>query len=72
VPAPDRLDQYYVMRKWLNAYIAPSDQQWFQGRPPAATPEEFKAYGAGIQASMQNSLRHWHLRCSPWTSRARI
>lgn len=45
-----------VMRKRLNAYIAPSDQQWFQGSSPAATPEEFKTYGAGIQTSMQNSL----------------
>ena len=28
IPAPDNFDQYLVMRKQLNRYLAPADLQW--------------------------------------------
>jgi pimeloyl-ACP methyl ester carboxylesterase len=53
VPAPDRFDQYLVMRKWLNKYLAPSDGQWLTTQDAllrsTLTADELKAYRVGFQ-----------------------
>lgn len=56
VPAFDKMDQYLGLRKWLDPYTGISDRQWMEGTSRAASAEEFQEYGAGIQASFQNSL----------------
>jgi pimeloyl-ACP methyl ester carboxylesterase len=54
VPASDKLDQYLVLRKWLNRYMAPSDIDWI-GRErtmvrAALSASEFEAYRQGFES----------------------
>jgi len=53
IPAPDKFDQYLVMRRWLNGYLAPSDVQWLTRQDAlvrsALTADDLNAYRQGFQ-----------------------
>jgi pimeloyl-ACP methyl ester carboxylesterase len=53
ISAPDRFDQYLVMRRWLNRYLATSDAQWLTRHDAlvrsALSAEELRAYRQGFQ-----------------------
>jgi len=53
VPAPDKFDQYLVMRRWLNGYLATSDLQWLMKQDAllrsALSPDDLRAYRQGFQ-----------------------
>lgn len=53
VPAPENLDQYLIMRRWLNRYLAPSDLQWISTQDAliqsALDPADRRAYLQGFR-----------------------
>jgi pimeloyl-ACP methyl ester carboxylesterase len=54
IPAPDNFDQYLVMRRRLNRYLALSDLQWLTNQDAlvrrALSPDDLRAYRQGFQA----------------------
>ncbi len=53
IPAPDKFDQYLVMRRRLNGYLAKSDVQWLTRQDAllrsALPADDLKAYRQGFQ-----------------------
>jgi pimeloyl-ACP methyl ester carboxylesterase len=53
VPASDNFDQYLIMRRRLNGYLAPADQRWLGQQDAllraALAPEVLRAYRQGFQ-----------------------
>jgi len=53
IPVPDRFDQYLVLRRWLNRYLAPTDAEWIAKQDAllraALSPDDLRAYRQGFQ-----------------------
>jgi pimeloyl-ACP methyl ester carboxylesterase len=54
VPVSDNFDQYLVMRRWLNRYLAPPDRQWISKQEAlvqsALGSADFEAYRQGFRS----------------------